>query len=253
MLLFLLCILQREEKDREIELARLASAEKGLTRGFSVQAKAKSRPRSKSPNVPGFSGSRAELESRVVAQGKLFAAAAMKVVPTSSNCDDLGRAVMSARQANDSRQAVKLACYVPDRIVKIDFDREGKGQAYTQTGTTYDQVLARLADAGISPIFPIRDTWLPDWAAWLIIDGNPARDNRRTKYPVHPFLYDSWSPKYQTFWKQASFELNRALRHPSLKPPRLRVQENGWASTLDCLRYLSCCLQFQGHLLRDCS
>ena len=232
----------------------MASAEKGSDKGIlGTKARAKSRPRSKSPSVPGFSSSRAELESRIVAQGKLYAAAAMKVVPTSSNCDDLGRAVVSARQANDSRQAVKLACYAPDRMVKIDFDREGKNQAYTQSGATYDQVLARLADAGISPIFPIRDEWLPEGgAAWLIIDGNPARDNRKTKYPVHPFLYDNWSPKDQTFWKQASFELNRALRLPPVGPPRLRVQENGWASTLDCIRYLSCCLRFQGYLLRDC-
>ena len=234
-------ILQKEkQKDREIELARLASADKGSDKGIlGTRAKAKFGPRSKSPIVPRFSGSRAELESKIVAQGKLYAAAAMKVVPTSSKCDDLGRAVMSARQANDSRQAVKLACHEPDRIVKIHFDREGRGQAYTQTGATYDQVVARLADAGISPIFPIRDEWLPEGGvAWLIIDGDPVRDNLNDKYPVHPFLYDSWSPENQTFWKQASFELNRALRHPPHKPPKFREQENGWASTLDCLRYL---------------
>ena len=76
------------------------------------------------------------------------------------------------------------------RVIKTEFDREGKGQAYTQIGSTYDQVLARLADAGISPIFPIRDEWLPqDGCAWLIIDGDRARDNRRDRYPNQPFMY----------------------------------------------------------------
>ena len=146
---------------------------------------------------------------------------------------------MSASQANDHRQAVKLACYDPDRAIKIDFDREGKGQAYIQIGATYDQALARPADAGISPIIPIRDEWLPqDGSAWLIVDGDRRRDHRKGKYPNQPFMYDSWSHKDQTFWKQASFELNRALRHPPDRPPQFRVQENGWANTLDCLRYL---------------
>ena len=33
-------------------------------------------------------------------------------------------------------------------------------------------------------------------------------------------------------------ELNAALRHPPREPPRLKLQENGWASTLDCIRHL---------------
>ena len=59
-------ILQQENrKDREIELARLASAAKGSDKGaLGATAKAKSRPRSKSPNVSGFSGSKAELEQK---------------------------------------------------------------------------------------------------------------------------------------------------------------------------------------------
>ena len=204
-----------------------------------LTAKAKSRPRSKSPKIPGFSGGRAELESQIVAQGELYAAAAKQVVPTSFSCDDIGRAVMSARQANDRRRAVKLACQDPDRIVKIDFDREGWGQAYTQTGLRYGQVFAELKEAGISPVFPIPDEWLPDSGyAWLIIDGDEAKDNRRDEYPVHPFLYNNWTSKDQLYWKKASYELNRALRHPPLGPPKLMVHENGWASVLDCLRHL---------------
>ena len=44
----------------------------------------------------------------------------------------------------------------------------------------------------------------------------------------------------QVFWKKASMELNAALRHPSKDPPHLSLplHENGWASTLDCIRYL---------------
>ena len=51
-------ILQKEKaKDRELEVARLASAAKGSGQGvLGATAKPKSRPRSKSPNFPGFSG-----------------------------------------------------------------------------------------------------------------------------------------------------------------------------------------------------
>ena len=98
-------ILQEEkQKDREIELARAAKAAE--QKAPATAAKAKSRPRSKSPKVAGFSGSRAEVESQIAAQGKLYAAAARKVVPTSSRCDDIGKAVMTARRANDRRKGV---------------------------------------------------------------------------------------------------------------------------------------------------
>ena len=186
-------ILQKEkEKDREIEIARLANAAKGTGKGApGTIAKAKPCPRSKSPNFLGFSGSKTELGNKIVAQGKLYAATAKKIVPTSFNCDDLGRAVMSHRQANDQRQPVKLACLDTDRVKKIDFDREGKGQPCTQIGTTYDQILARLADAGISPVFPISDEWLPqDGGTWLITDGDNRRDNPNYIY-IYIYIYIS--------------------------------------------------------------
>ena len=233
-------ILQKEkEKDRKLEVARLASAARGSGQGApGATAKPKPRPRSKSPNFPGFSGNRAEMENEVIAQAKIYTAAAKKIVPTSSNCDDLGRAVMSHRQANDQRRPMKLACFDSDRIRKIDFDREGKGDAYTEIGDTYGHVLARLADAGISPIFPINKEWLPEGAgAWFIIDGDASKDNPDDIYPNQPFMYDN---RDQTFRKKASMELNAALRHPSREPPHfmLKLHEDGWASTLDCIRHL---------------
>ena len=177
--------------------------------------------------------------NKIIAQAKIYTAAAKKIVPTSSNLDDLGRAVMSHRQANDQRQPVKLACFDSDRANKIDFDREGKGQAYIGIGATYGQVLARLADADISPIFPISDEWLPEGGgAWLIIEGDETKVNINDIYPNQPFLYDNWSHKDQTFWKKASMELNAALRHPPREPPRFKLHGNGWASTLDCIRHL---------------
>ena len=104
-------ILQKEkETDRELEIARLASAAKGSGKGVpGATAKPKPRLRSKSPNFLGFSGNRAEVGNKIIAQAKIYTAAAKKIVPTSSNCDDLGRAVMSHRQANDQRRPVKLA------------------------------------------------------------------------------------------------------------------------------------------------
>ena len=180
------------------------------------------------------------MENKIFAQAKNYTAAAKKIVPTSSNCDDLGRAVMSHRQANDQRRLMKLACFDSDRIRKVDFDREGKGDAYTDIGDTYGHVLARLVDANIRPIFPINEEWLPEGAgAWPIIDGDGEKDNPDDVYPNQPFMYDNWSNKDQVFWK-ASMELNDALRHPSRDPPHLslKLHENGWASTLDCIRHL---------------
>ena len=236
-------ILQKEkEKDRKIDLARLTSAAKGTGRGApGATAKPKPRPRSKSSNFPGVSGNRAEMESKIIAQAKIYTAAAKKIVPTSSNSDDLGRAVMSHRQANDQRRPMKFACFDSDRIRKINFDREGKGDAYTEIGETYGHVLARLANANISPVFPISEEWLPEGAgAWLTIDGDGEKDNPDDVYPSQPFMHDTWSNKDQVFWKKASMELNAALRHPSEDPPHLRLplHENGWASTLDSFRHL---------------
>ena len=117
-------VLRKEtEKDRKIELARLASAAKGTGKGApDATAKPKPRPRSKSSNFPGVSGNRAEMENRIIAQAKIYTATVKRIVPTSSNRDDLGRAVMSHRQANDQRRPMKLACFDADRIRKIDFD-----------------------------------------------------------------------------------------------------------------------------------
>ena len=137
-------VLQREkEKERKIELARLANAVKGAGKAApGATAKPKPRPRSKSPNCPSISGNRAEMESRIIAQAKIYTATVKRIVPTSSNCDELGRAVMSHRQANDLRRPMRLACFDSGRIRKIDFDREGEGNAYTESGETYGRVLA---------------------------------------------------------------------------------------------------------------
>ena len=85
---------------------------------------------------------------------------------------------MSHRQTNDQRRPMKLTCFDSGRISKIDFDSEGKGNAYTEIGETYGRVLARLAAANISPVFPISEEWLPEGAgAWFIIDGDRDKDN----------------------------------------------------------------------------
>ena len=89
---------KEKEKDRKAELARLAEATAKAKAVPGASAKPKPRPRSKSPNVPDAYGSRAELQSRILEQAKVYTAT-VKIVPTSSNCDDLGRAVMSYRQA----------------------------------------------------------------------------------------------------------------------------------------------------------
>ena len=138
---------EEKRKDRELELTRAAKEAEQKAR--TPAAKAKARPRNKSPKVPGVSGGRAELESQIAAQGKLYADAAKKVVVTSSKCDDLGKAIMYARQADDRRKGVKLACQNPDEIVKIDFGDGGWGLAYTKTGVTYDKIHKSLGD----PIF----------------------------------------------------------------------------------------------------
>ena len=235
---------QEKEKDRKAEQARLAEAVKGAARAKAVlgaSAKPKPRPRSKSPHAPGAYGSRAELQSRILEQAKVYTATVKKIVPTSSNCDDLGRAVMSYRQALDQRQPMKLACFDSDRIRKIDFDNEGEGNAYTDSGETYGRILERLAEAEIDPAVPITEDWLPTGAgAWLFIDGNKKKDHPRNRYNCQPFLYEDWSPKDQLCWREASMELNKALRHPSTDPPSLclPLDENGWASTLDCIRFL---------------
>ena len=68
---------QEKEKDRRIEQARLAEAAKGAAKAKAVHgasAKPKPRPRSKSPNVPGASGNRAELQSRILEQAKVYTA-----------------------------------------------------------------------------------------------------------------------------------------------------------------------------------
>ena len=132
---------------------------------------------------------------------------------------------MNARQANDRRKGVKLACQDPDKIAKIGFDHEGRGPAYTKTGVTYDKILERLGD----PIFPISDDWLPDHGyAWVIIDGG-AKDNVNDRYPVAPPLFNDWSYKDRELWNKASHVLGIALRHPIRNPPRLAIRENGWA------------------------
>ena len=236
-------ILQKEKgKDGKIELARLADAVKGAGRAaLGATAKPKPRPRSKSPKFPGVSGNRAEMQNRIIEQAKIYTATVERIVPTSSNCDELGRAVMSYRQATDQRQPMKLACFDSDRIRKIDFDNEGKGNAYTNSGETYGRVLEQLAEAEIDPIVPISEEWLPEEAgAWLTIDGNRHKDNPDDNYNCEPFLYDNWSNEDQMYWRNASMELNRALQHPSTDPPHLclPLYENRWASTLDCIRHL---------------
>ena len=172
-------VLQKEkEKDRKAELARLAkaTAKAKAVRGASL--KPKPRPRSKSPNIPGAYGSRADLQGRILEQARVYTATVKKIVPTSSNCDDLGRAVMSCRQALDKRQPMKLACFDSDRIRKIDFDNEGQGTAYTDKGEAYERILKRLAEAKIDPVVLISEEWLPVGAgAWLVIGGNPEKDN----------------------------------------------------------------------------
>ena len=148
---------------------------------------------------------------------------------------------MPYRQANDQRQPMMLACFDSDRTRKIDFDNEGNGNAYTESGETHGHVLDQLAAAEIDPVVPISEEWLPEGAgAWLIIDGNRHKDNPDDSYNCEPFLYDSWSNMDQMFWRTASMELSRALRHPSKDAPNfcLPLYENGWASTLDCIRYL---------------
>ena len=237
--------LQKEkEKDRKAEQARLAEATNEAAKAKAVpgaSAKPMSRPRSKSPNVRCAFGSKAELKSRILEQAKAYTATVKKIVPTSSNCDDLGRAVMSYRQALDQRRPMRLACFDSDRIRKIDIDNEGKGTAYTANGESYEHTLKRLADAEIDPVVPISDEWLPPGAgAWLLIDGNPEKDHPGNVYDCQPFWYDHWSNSEQWYWRQASMELNRALRHPPKSPssPCLLLHENGWANTLDCFRFL---------------
>ena len=203
---------QEKEKDRKAEQARLAEAAKGAAKANAVpgaSSKPKSRPRSKSPNVPGAFGSKADLKSRILEQAKAYTATVKKIVPTFSNCDDLGRAVMSNRQALDQRRPMKLACFDSDRIRKIDLDNEGTGTAYTAIGESYELILKRLADAEIDPVVPISGEWLPPGAgAWLIIDGNPEKDHPGNKYNCQPFWHDHWSNQEQWYWRQASMELN---------------------------------------------
>ena len=148
---------------------------------------------------------------------------------------------MSYRQALDKRQRMKLACFDSDRIRKIDFDNEAQGTAYTAKGEAYERILKRFAEAKIDPIVFISEEWLPVGSgAWLVIDGNPEQDNLNDGYNCQPYLYNNWSPQGQLYWRSASMELNKALRHPPLNPsaPRLPIHENGWASTLDCMRFL---------------
>ena len=124
---------------------------------------------------------------------------------------------------------------------KIDFDNGGKGTAYTATGESYEHILKELADAKVDPIVPISDAWLPEEAgAWLIIDGNPKTDHPISNYNCEPFWYDYWSDQHKYYWRKPSMELNKALRHPPKSPtsPCLALYENGWASTLDCMRFL---------------
>ena len=136
---------------------------------------------------------------------------------------------------------MKLACFDSDRIRKIDFDNEGNGTAYTTSGEAYERILKRLADAEVDPIVPISDEWLPEGAgAWPLIDGNPEKDHPDNNYNCQPFWYENWSNNDQLCWRQASMELNKALRHPSKDPSYLclPLHENGWANTLDCIRFL---------------
>ena len=145
-------VLQHEkEKDRRNEQARLAEAAKGTAKAKAVPgatAKPKPRPRSKSPNVPGAFGNRADMQSRIMERAKVYTATVKKIVPTSSNCDDLGRAAMSYRQAVDQRQPMRLAYFDSVRIRKIDFDNEGKGNAYTGKGETYGRTYPRAICGG---------------------------------------------------------------------------------------------------------
>ena len=118
------------------------------------------------------------MKSRILEQAKAYTATVKKIVPTSSSCNDLGRGVMSYRQALDQRQPMKLACFDPDRMCKVDFDNEGTVTAYTAIGESYGRILKRLVEAKIEPIVPISDEWLPEGAgAWLIIDGATRAKN----------------------------------------------------------------------------
>ena len=99
--------------------------------------------------------------------------------------------------------------------------------------------MTRTALPEISHIFPISDDWLPaGGGAWLIIDGDPTKDNPENMYPNTAFRYSGWSHQDQTYWKKASMELYMALRHPPRDLPQLMIHENGWADTLDCIRHL---------------
>ena len=74
---------------------------------------------------------------------------------------------------------MKLACFEPDRMYKIDFDNEGTGTAYTATGESYERILKLLVDAKIDPVVPISERWLPEGAgAWLIINGTTTKGIR---------------------------------------------------------------------------
>ena len=235
---------EAKEKGRKAEQARLAkAAEEAAEAGAapSTAANPKSRPRSKSPNAPGAFGGKASLKYRILEQAKAYIATVKKIVPTSSNCDDLGRAVMSYRQSLDQRRPMSLACYASDRMRKIDSDNEGKGTAYTATGEPYERIRKELVDAKIDPIAPVSDAWLPEGAgAWLIIDGNPETDPPINNYNCEPFWYEYWSDQHKYYWRQASMELNKALRHPPMSStsPCLALYENGWASTLECQWFL---------------
>ena len=150
---------------KKASLAKEAPMPRALQKVESARAKAapgasakpKTRPRSKSPSAQAAVGRNADLRSRFLEQAKTYTATVNRIFPTSSSCSDLGRGVMSYRQALDKRQPMKLACFEPDRMHKIGLDDEGKGTAYTATGESYERILKRLADLKIDPVVPISE------------------------------------------------------------------------------------------------
>ena len=123
-----------KEKDRKAELARLAkanqeAAEDGVVPSTIENPNPKSRPRSKSRPAPSTFNGKNSLKHRILEQAKAYTVTVKGIVPTSSNCEDMGRPVITYRQALDQRRPMQLACFDSDRTRKIDFENGGKGTA----------------------------------------------------------------------------------------------------------------------------
>ena len=222
---------EMKDRDQAIALAQAAEAEAEIQRAGAIAAKAKAKAR---PHSKG--STKAVLEPRIIEKGAQFADAAKSIVVKSSGCTYLGQAVMHNRMAHDRRQPVLLPCY---DVKKIDFDAVDD-LPYIRVGIPYDQILKRVG----GPIFAISDELLPEpkiiGATWPVVYGNHLIDNTNNKYKECPYHLKNWSDRDKAHWKTASRVLGRALRHPPYRGmPRLRVQADGWASILDCTRFLA--------------